>query len=359
MISYVEVRDKYSRLPFAPIEPSECWFELKFHGVGEFEVYTKATKTARDALVNGNYITLPNKPFIWVIETVQPQFDASRGCYMISARGRQAKAILGKRIINRQTTLSRDLTHAVFYLIRTHAGEGAIAARKIEGLAEFTSAVVRNITQTQVSYANLLDYTEELLQAHGVGADLKITDAATFSYNLYEGVDRSDTVIFSQTYENLLSSSYTRATASARSYVLIGGQGEGVERVTAEYNVSPSLQGIDRAEMFVDAKDISSKYTDADGEEKELDLNNDEQRATYKSWLSARGQTAAAENSVVETFEGEIDTENTRYKFGEDYNLGDRVRVQDDILGVYITPRVLKFTMRQDRNYSELVEYGG
>lgn len=358
MIPYIEVRDKYSRLPFATIEPTECWFELTFYGVGSFEVYARASKTAVAALKNGNYISIPNKPFIWVIETVEPRYEAERG-YMISARGRQAKAILAKRIINEQTQLPADLTTAVLGLIRKHAGEGATAYRKIEGLADLSSVVVRKMTETQVSYANLLDFTEEVLKAHEVGADLTITAAATFSYNLYEGLDRSESVIFSQTFDNLLSSSYTLGTANARTYALIGGQGEGAARVLHEYDSAPSLRGIDRAEMFVDAKDISSKYTNSSGEEQELDLTTAQGLATYKGWLLARGETAIAENSPVEIFEGEIDTAATRYKFGEDYNLGDRVRVQDDFLGVYITPRILKITMRQDRAYTELVEYGG
>ena len=358
MISYVEVRDKYSRLPFAIIEPAECWFELTFYGVGQFQVYTKATKTALAALQNGNYITLPRKPFIWLIEDVNKKYVAGRG-YMISATGRQAKVILGKRIINEQTQLSGDLTTAVFGLIRKHAGANATEARKIDGLTELTSAVVKPITETQVSYSNLLDYTDELSKAYEVGAELTITDAAAFRYKLYEGADRSDTIIFSQTFDNLLSSSYMRSTAAARSFALIGGEGEGTARILHEYDSAPNLRGIDRAEMFVDAKDVSSKYKDANGAEQALDLSTAAGLATYRGWLSAKGETAIAGNSVVETFEGELDTANARYKFGEDYNLGDRVRVQDDLLGVYITPRILKFTMRQDRKYSELVEYGG
>lgn len=358
MISYVEVRDKYSRLPFALIEPAECWFELTYYGVGQFQVYARASKPALAALKEGNYITLPHKPFIWVIEGVKATYEARRG-YMISATGRQAKAILGKRIIHRQTQLAGDITTAVFSLVRNNAGENAGDVRKIDGLTELSSAVVRPITETQVSYSNLLDYTDGLLQAYEVGADLTITDAAAFRYSLYEGVDRSDIIIFSQTFDNLLSSSYTRNAAAFRSYALIGGQGEGTERILQEYDSAPNLRGIDRAEVFVDAKDVSSKYTAADGTEKELDLTTADGLATYKGWLTERGQAKTAESSLVEIFEGEIDTAASAYVFGEHYYLGDRVRVQDDYLGAYITPRILKFTFRQDRKYSELVEYGG
>lgn len=358
MISYVEVRDKYTRLPFAIIEPSECWFELTYYGVGEFQIYTKATKTALAALQEGNYISLPRKPFIWLIEAIEIKYVSDRG-YMISATGRQAKVILGKRIINTQTRLPSDLTTAVFSLIRKHAGEEAGDLRKIDGLNELTSLVIQPITEAQVSYSNLLEYTDEITKAYEVGAELTITDAAEFSYRLYEGQDRSGAIIFSQTFDNLLSSSYKRSNAALRSYAFIGGQGEGVVRRVHEYDSNPNLRGIDRAEMFVDAKDISSKYNDTDGTEKELDLTTDAGRAIYNAWLAERGREKLAEVAIVEVFEGEIDTEASLYKFGEHFYLGDRVRVQDDFTGVYITPRILKITMRQDRKYSELVEYGG
>ena len=100
-------------------------------------------------------------------------------------------------------------------------------------------------------------------------------------------------------------------------------------------------------------------FDDTDGAEKELDLTTAAGLATYKTWLLERGKAKTAESALVETFEGEIDAAASPYKFGEDYFLGDRVRVHDEHLGVYITPRILKFTMRQDRKYSELVEYGG
>lgn len=357
MIVYIEVRDKYSRLPFATIEPAECWFELAYYGVGDFQVYTRATKTALASLKEGNYITLPHKPFVWVIENVEQKYVAGRG-YMISATGRQAKAILGKRIINTRTRLPNDLTSAVVDLIYKNAGAAAGEARQIEGLEEITSLIIQPITETQVSYTNLLTYTDELSRAYEVGAELTLTDAAAFRYSLYKGNDRSAEIIFSQTFDNLLSSSHKRSTAAFRTYALIGGQGEGTARILHEYNAAPSLRGIDRAEIFVNASDISSTYTE-NGQDKELDLTTAEGLNTYKSWLAARGRAKVAEAAQIDTFEGEIDTAATPYKFGEDFYLGDRVRVQDDFLGVYITPRILKFTMRQDRTYGEVVEYGG
>lgn len=357
LIPYVEILDKYTRLPFDLVEPSEIWLEMNYYGVGEFEIYTRATPRALACLKNGNYVKLPNKPFLWVIEKVNPTFTADNGL-MISATGRQAKAIIGKRIINAQTQLATNLETAVSALVNKHAGVNASASRRILGLETAASEIVQTINETQVSYANLLTYTDELLQAYESGAELTI-DGTALKYRAYKGADKSEEVIFSQMFDNLLSSDYSLDESNFRNFALIGGQGEGAERITTSVNLE-NKTGIDLAEIFVDAKDISSKYTDASGTEQELDLTTAAGLATYKTWLAERGRQSLAEYIRVESFAGDIDTTNNAYKFGVDYYLGDIVRVQDNRLGVYITPRVIKYTINQTASeYEEKMEYGG
>ena len=357
MIPYVEVLSKYTREPFELIEPSEIWGELAYYGVGEFEVYTRATERALASLKNGNYIRIPNKPHLWLIERVNPSYDAERGL-MISASGRQAKQILGKRIINAQTQLATDLQAAVLNLVSKHAGAGASASRRIVGLST-GGTLSQAIGETQVSYKNLLTYTDELLKTYESGAELTIT-GVNLLYRIYKGIDKTEDIIFSQTFDNLLSSDYSIDESNYRNFALIGGQGEGAERILDTVNLE-NKTGIDLCEMFVDAKDISSKYIDDNGQEQELDLTKASDLATYKSWLRERGRSTLAEYIRVETFDGTIDTTNTAYTFGRegDYYLGDRVRVQDNRLGVYITPRILKFTFNQTtEEYTEKIEYG-
>ena len=67
MIPYVEILGKYSLSPFAVVEPSQCWFELSYYEIGEFEIYCRASESNLKALKNGNYVKLPNKPYLWVI----------------------------------------------------------------------------------------------------------------------------------------------------------------------------------------------------------------------------------------------------------------------------------------------------
>lgn len=356
MIEYIELLNKYTRKPFDLVEPSEFWCELEYYGTGEFEIYAQATPRTLASLVNGNYVKLPHKPFLWVIEKVNKTFDAERGL-MISATGRQAKSILGKRIISAQTQLATDLQTAVLALVNKHAGASASAARRIIGLATVTGAVSQTITETQVSFDNLLTYTDELLKSYDCGAELYLDDTA-LKYRIYKGSDKSETVIFSQMLDNLLDSDYSLDERNFRNFALIGGQGEGNARIMDSVNLE-NKTGIDLCEIFVDAKDISSKYTDDSGQEQELNLTTAAGMATYKSWLRERGKVKLGEYTRVENFDGSIDTTNNAYIFGDDFYLGDIVRVQDNRLGVYITPRVIKYTINQTADeYAEKIEYG-
>lgn len=350
MIPYIEILDKYTRLSFELVEPAEFWCELEYYGEGEFEIYARATERNLACLSNGHYVKIPQKPYLFVIEKVEKTFDAERGL-MISATGRQAKAILGKRIINEQTQLANDLKTTVYSLVNKHAGANVTAQnRRILGLETVASTVAETTGATQVSYENLLTFTDELLKSKECGAEIYI-DGTALKYRVYKGEDKSETVIFSQMFDNLLSSAYSVDESNYKNYAYIGGEGEGTGRVFA--NVGVFNSGIDLCEVFVDARDISSKYKDESGVEHTADAQ------TYKGWLQERGVIALAEYSRVETFNGDIDTTNNTYVFGVDYYLGDRVRVQDNRLGIYITPRILKYTINQTANeYAEKIEYG-
>ena len=358
MIPYLEVLDKYTRKRFEIIEPSEFWSELSYYGVGEFEIYTKATNRALASLVNGNYIKMPNKPYLWVIEKVEKLTDADNGV-MISATGREAKAILANRIISKQTQLATDLKTAVNALINNNAGATATAlVRQITGLVVEDSEVSQAIEETQVSYENLLSYTDELLKAYECGAKLRIGEDKSLLYKIYKGRDKSATVIFSQMFDNLLSGNYSIDESNYRNFAYVGGQGEGSERVFDTVQAEEA-SGIDRREVFIDAKDISAKYTDAAGEEKELDLTTTAGRNTYKGWLRERGKKDFAKYRREEAFNGNIDTKGSNKVFGRDYDLGDIVRVQDNRIGAYILPRVLKWTINQTAStYEEKIQYG-
>lgn len=95
-------------------------------------------------------------------------------------------------------------------------------------------------------------------------------------------------------------------------------------------------RGISRRELYVDAKDISSKTQNDDGTSTSIDW------VTYKNLLDQRGTEKLFENPVLESFEGEV--EGTRvWQYGKDYFLGDIVQVENEfgITGTTVVEEVV------------------
>lgn len=86
------------------------------------------------------------------------------------------------------------------------------------------------------------------------------------------------------------------------------------------------LSGLQRRELYVDARDLQS---DSDPEHP---LTAEE----YRALLLARGREKLAENQLVRSFHAEIRTIDPTYLYGVDFFLGDTITVTDERLGVTV-----------------------
>ena len=116
-------------------------------------------------------------------------------------------------------------------------------------------------------------------------------------------------IVFASSRENLFSSKYVFDSSGYKNTALIGGSGEGVERIMASIETAA---GLERREMFVDAGSVDAPEDD---------------RPAYAHALIAEGKAKLTETANVESFEGEIDA--TAYKYKEDYDLGDIVTISN------------------------------
>ena len=132
-------------------------------------------------------------------------------------------------------------------------------------------------------------------------------------------------VIFADEYDNLISSEYLRDLTGYANVAVIAGEGEGSARtwagVDATGKASGTYAGLNRYEMYVDARDVQKKTTDKNG--KEITLTN----AQYKAQLQARGLEKLTEAGKTESFGGDADTGS--YIYRTDYDVGDLVTVRD------------------------------
>lgn len=350
MFPYIEVRDKDTKLQKALIIPTDCFFELTYYGVGEFVVECKLDDTILNCVKKGDFLTIPNRQYIFIINSLKPSYDTEKG-YTMTLAGMQAKSILNQRVINNAKVLSTDLARAINGLVLENAGANASAERNMN-IEVVESSVVETIEETQATVGDLLEFTENLLKTKECGSEIYIENNV-LKYRVYKGQDKSGFVIFSQGFDNLLNSEYEESNINEKTCILVESEG-----VFQEYNSNSNAKGIDRKEIFFESS-VSPKYTNSQGEEVELDLTNSEQLATFKNFLVEDGKEQLTNYKVEQTFNGDIDTALNQYEFGVDYYLGDKVKIQDGYLNIIYTPRIIKVTLSQNTTgYSELVEYG-
>lgn len=272
MIEYVEARNAdFEVIGILDTAQSVIWHSV-YYGVGDYEIYIDL-QDALSVLADVRYITRPNNREVGVIESVLITDDIESG-KMITFKGRFAKSLLDRRLIynlsgttNIATVLRGNVEQNVRNLVRSNAiasrSLGVLELGAVAGISKIIVDENGAAAQKQVSYANLLDYTEEVLKEYGIASTV-ILNGRKLQYIIYEGADRSadntdgnQPIVFSKEFDNLLSSEYSHDSTREKNFALIGGEGEGAERFYAL--LSCQAQGLQRREMWIDAK--STKKT--------------------------------------------------------------------------------------------------
>jgi hypothetical protein len=364
-IEYVEIRDvSTTLLGIVDTAQSVIWHSV-YYGVGDFEIYAQASPEVVALLQAGNLVTRPDDLEVGIIEKINISDDPAGG-KMITAAGRFAKSILERRLIydlsgnvNTPTILRGNVETEVRRVVSENAINCAFDSRRnipqlaLGELANIPQRIVDSdgyATQKQVSYQNLLTYTDALLQEYGLGATVILDEGeGLLRYIVYAGVDRSwdnaagnDPIIFGKDYDNLTSSSYGYDATTEKNAALIGGAGEGVERF---YSLVAGAQaGLQRRELWVDAASLNRTYKD--DSDVEQTYTDDE----YRAMLNAAGMQQLNAHTATETFDAPFDIQNSRWKYNRDFALGDIVTTQDEDIGKFANVRLREVLEVQDEN---------
>lgn len=364
-IDYVEIRDERTTLlGIVDTAKSIIWHSVYF-GVGDFEIYVQASPEVVALLQAGNFVTRPDDLEVGIIEKINIANSPQDG-RMVTATGRFAKSILERRLIynlsgtvNTPTILRGNVETEVRRVVAANAIACSFDSRRnipllalgdVAGLPQRIVDENGYATQKQVSYQNLLAYTDALLQEYGLASTVILDeDAQKLRYVIYAGIDRSwdnaagnDPIVFSKEFDNLTSTAYEYDTAAEKNAALIGGAGEGVERF---YSLIAGAQtGLQRREMWVDASSLNRTYKD-DNDVEQTYTDDD-----YRAMLNAAGTQQLNVNRATETFDGTLDIQNSQWKYNRDFALGDIVTTQDDEIGRYINVRLREVLEVQDEN---------
>lgn len=251
-LNRIDVVDNYESLIWVP----------KYNDIGECELYLPATDKAIRILRKGYYLARDDDDMVCRIERVEIDTDVEKGNYLV-VTGYDVKKILDQRVIWSQMNVDGYVEDELRNMVQNSVCTPALNGRQIKnslGQQMFYLGDRANFTEViseQVSYNNVGKRIREICKKYNWGYKV-VVDLNKFWFVLYKGTDRTSTVVFSEDYENLRSTKYIDDSSNLANVALVAGEGEGSQR---SRNVSGIADGINRYEIFVDAKDLSRTIT--------------------------------------------------------------------------------------------------
>ncbi|AAB18719.1 minor tail protein [Lactococcus phage r1t] len=245
--------------------------------------------------------------------------DSTKGEVVISGKSLRAKSL--KRIVYRIYHQTKKPEQIIYDHLNNEVVNPSQASRKIQYLSITSPGTLSTSTvDYQNSYGVVCDEVDALCSTYDIG----IRETATNLQNphnkleIVKGKDLSDVVEFNVDFDNLLSESYESSNFDEATMAWVFGEGDGSARLNVKLN--DNLAGLEREEIYVDARDIQKQTQNGSG--KDITLTDSQ----YKAALTSRGIEKLAEQEEVLTINGDIDLESDLFVYGKDYELGDRVR---------------------------------
>lgn len=310
-------------------------------GAGDFELFFSASEEIIKEIKEGYFAYREDNDTLMIVEKITQKTDVENGDYVVIS-GRSAEGILARRIIWNQTNLNGKVTDEVMRLIRENLTAPADAKRKVSLLKEGSSVASTDVVQRQLRGEELLTCITEILSSCGLGLRIRKEEKA-LSLDIIKGTDRSEgnpegipEVIFSEEFDNLITSEHIRDYTDHKNVALVAGEGEGAGRITG---MAGDAGGLSRREIFVDSSASTNDGQISAGE--------------YSGMLVGEGDAALAETKVSETFQGEVISYSS-FTPGKDYFLGDIVTLKN-IYGMSVKVRITDFTENADENGENFV----
>lgn len=327
---YVYVMDKtLKRIGLIDNYVSVIWTS-RYYQAGDFELYLPVTDEFIELLQVGNFLQTKTSNTCMIIESVNITTDIENGNYM-TVSGRSVECLLERRIAIDRTNYSMSLGGFMNNLLNYNFINPNDSDRKID-IIDSDITIGLDTVRTQLFGDNIYEVIVNTCKAYGYGFRMPLIDGK-FTFQLYVGKDRTlsqkenTPAMFSSDFENLINTSYSYSLDTSKNIALVAGEGEGYDRRTVisyKPGISPG-KGMDRYELFVDARDLTSKNQDGS----EIGVTE------YGSMLFWRGVEKLSEYANSATYDGECTN------FPDYVELGDIVQIKNEF-GMTATSRVIE-----------------
>lgn len=340
----IVMTDQFVKLAIIDDYISFIWTS-RYYSSGDFQLQVGATAKNKELFLEGYYIIREDDENAGIIESVKINLNED-GREVITIKGRFIDSIIGRRIIAKQTTVTGKLSDCIEQLIDENIINPDDSDRQISNFV-IESYTVDTEIEAQYTGKNLLDTISSLCETYGIGYKVYFNSDNEFVFELYEGVDRTydqtenTWIIFSDQYDNLISSQYEENYRPLINAVLVAGEGEGLDRKTAW--VSDGSTGLERRELYKDQRNIRSN----DGEITE---------EKYEELLKESGRESMT--TYTTAFTGTVSFNNIEYK--QDLFLGDMCVIANKKWGLYINTRLVEVIESVDESgtYSITPSFG-
>lgn len=277
---------------------------------GEFQLVVNSHTENVEELLEGRIVSWDHKAGI-VAHIEELTAESGKGDDQLLVKGFDLKGILGKRITMPPVGTAYDsLTANAETIMKRYVERNAVntTTNRIIPLLSIAPNKFRGPSFFyQTRYKGLADELEKISLASGIGWDVYLNGDG-YTFDVMEGRDLTmvqnvhPPVIFSAEFDNVKEQNIVESSLDYKNVGIVAGQGEGVER---EVVIVGEASGMNRNEVFIDARDIEDS-----------------------AHLPSRGEQKLTEYARIESFETSVLTYGP-FVYGKDWNLGDIVTVQN------------------------------
>lgn len=324
---------------------SDLMWQTCYNTEGKFELWCAMTADNRSILEKDNVVSLDEDPeSAGIIELVN-LVNGSDGLKKLHIAGRTCEAYLDFRVVYPVFIATGYVEDVIYSLLSLHVTNPTDTNRKFSNIiVTQTSFDITSITYQQTG-KTVLESVSDLCAMGSFRFKLRLVrEEKKFYFQLASTADRTIDqavnlpVYLSSELDDILESEYVLNTTDSKNVAVIAGEDTATVR---KYTVTgeTTAQGVDRRELFVDARDIQSETDTGIATEQE-----------YEDMLVSRGLSKLEDYRAVEEFNAVIRSYDNSYEYGEDFFLGDTVTVYDGVLLIRTNAVVTSTTLEYDSN---------
>ena len=323
---------------------SSLRFVRRWQTVGEFELHFNFNTFGAENIKNTEYIMLDNDGHrVGIVDDFEA--NENQNGLEVTIIGRTLSGFASQRITVPPEGSAYDLV-PLDTMVGTYVSAETVlkeyARRHMTGTenraVDFLTVAPDLNRGIRINWMSRYKQLDETLKAVGEYADIGWeiyfdVEEKRFVFDVVPGVDRSASqmensyVIFSRDFENISSLSFKKTRTGFKNLGYAGGEGEGVNRSVLQVYSAPVIPtGTGRHEIFLDCGNV---------------LSTDTAESFGLEW---DGRKRLKEYERPETLSASVIT-NTSFVYQKDWNIGDKVTVVSNTMG-----------LQQDKRISEITE---